>query len=107
MNWSDKWGTTTNLSSFDDEVTHLAEQGKSANVILLDFIKAFTTVSHSLLLDKLPSIELDKHVMQGVSNGLMGRAQRVIVNGLHRAGGQSLVGLHRDPSWLWYSVISW
>ena len=73
----------TNLISFYDKVTHSAGQGKPVNVTFLDFSKAFDTVSHSLLLDKMSSTQLDKHVTQQVSNWLMGRAQRVTVNGAY------------------------
>ena len=48
----------------------------------MDFGKAFSTVAHSIPLDKMSSPQLDKHVMQWVSNWLMGWSQRVIVNGV-------------------------
>ncbi|KAJ7409990.1 RNA-directed DNA polymerase from mobile element jockey-like protein [Pitangus sulphuratus] len=62
----------SNLISFYDKVTHLADQGKPADVIFLDFSKAFDTVSHRILLDKLSSKQMDKHTMWWVSNCLMG-----------------------------------
>ena len=72
----------TNLISFYDKVTHRADQGKPVDVIFLDFSEAFDIVSPSILLDKMSSIQLDKHIMQWVSNWLTGRAQRVIGNGV-------------------------
>uniref|UniRef100_A0A8B9I9X6 Reverse transcriptase domain-containing protein n=1 Tax=Anser brachyrhynchus TaxID=132585 RepID=A0A8B9I9X6_9AVES len=71
----------TNLISFYDKITHLVDQGKPADVIFLDFSKAFDTVSHRILLDKMSSIQLNKNIMRWVSNWLTGRAQRVVVNG--------------------------
>ncbi|GAB0205885.1 mitochondrial enolase superfamily member 1 [Grus japonensis] len=70
----------TNLVSFYDKVTHLVDQGKPVDVIFLDFSKAFDIVSHSILLDKMSSIQFDKNIVRWVSNWLMGWAQRVMVN---------------------------
>uniref|UniRef100_A0A493TS59 Reverse transcriptase domain-containing protein n=1 Tax=Anas platyrhynchos platyrhynchos TaxID=8840 RepID=A0A493TS59_ANAPP len=71
----------TNLISFYNNITHLVDQGKPADVIFLDFSKAFDTVSRRILLDKMSSIQLNKNIIRWVSNWLMGRAERVVVNG--------------------------
>ncbi|NXR34062.1 RTJK polymerase, partial [Zosterops hypoxanthus] len=47
----------------------------------LDFSKAFDTVSHSTVLDKLAAWGLDRSTLCWVRNWLDGRAQRVVVNG--------------------------
>ncbi|GAB0205052.1 mitochondrial enolase superfamily member 1 [Grus japonensis] len=70
----------TNLVSFYDKVTHLVDQGKPVDVIFLDFSKAFDTVSHSIFLDKMSSIQFDKNIVRWVSNWLMGCTQGVMVN---------------------------
>lgn len=41
----------TILIAFCDQVTNLMEEGKSVDVVYMDFNKAFHTVSHSLLLE--------------------------------------------------------
>ncbi|RMC03500.1 hypothetical protein DUI87_20699 [Hirundo rustica rustica] len=71
----------TNLVSFYDQVTRLVDAGKAVDVVYLDFSKAFDTVSHSILLDKLAAHGLDRSTLRWVRNWLDGRAQRVMVNG--------------------------
>ena len=43
------------LISFYEQVTCLVDEGKAVDVIYLNFSKAFFTVSHSILLEKLAS----------------------------------------------------
>ncbi|RMC22465.1 hypothetical protein DUI87_00779 [Hirundo rustica rustica] len=71
----------TNLISFYDQVTRLVDAGKAVDVVYLDFSKAFDTVSHSTLQDKLSACGLDKSTLHWVRNWLDGWAQRVVVNG--------------------------
>ncbi|KAK4821076.1 hypothetical protein QYF61_012418 [Mycteria americana] len=73
----------TNLISFYDKVTRLVDEGKSVDVVYLDFSKAFDTVSHGILLEKLAAHGLDGCTLRWVKNWLDGRAQRVVVNGVY------------------------
>ncbi|KAK4823938.1 hypothetical protein QYF61_008324 [Mycteria americana] len=73
----------TNLISFCDKVTRLVDEGKAVDVVYLDFSKAFDTVSHSILLEKLAAHGLDGCTLRWVKNWLDGRAQRVVVNGIY------------------------
>ncbi|KAK4817227.1 hypothetical protein QYF61_004138 [Mycteria americana] len=68
----------TNLISFYDKVTRLVDEGKAVDVVCLDFSKAFDTVSHSILLEKLAAHGLDGCTLRWVKNWLDGRAQRVV-----------------------------
>ena len=86
-----------NSRSFYDTYIHLAEQGKPADVIIEDFIRAFDTVSHSALLDRMSCIWLDRNRTWWVSCWPVGQAQRITVNGFHRADRWSLSGLPRAP----------
>ena len=71
----------TNLISFYDKVTCFVEEGKAVDVVFLDFVKAFDTVPHSILLVKLSNYEMSRFTVHWVKNWLKGRAQRVVVNG--------------------------
>ncbi|KAK4830328.1 hypothetical protein QYF61_010092 [Mycteria americana] len=73
----------TNLISFYDKVTRLVDEGKAVDVVYLDFSKAFDTVSHSILLEKLAAHALDSCTLRWVKNWLDSRAQRVVVNGVY------------------------
>ncbi|GAB0181547.1 mitochondrial enolase superfamily member 1 [Grus japonensis] len=72
----------TNLISFYDKVTRLVDEGKVVDVVYLDFSKAFDTVSHSILPEKLAAHGLDRCTLHRVKNWLDGWAQRVVVNGV-------------------------
>jgi len=56
------------------------DEGKPVDVIYLDFSKAFDSVSHSILLEKLVAHGLDGHTLCWVKNWLDGWAQKVVVN---------------------------
>ena len=70
----------TNLISFYNLVTHLVDERKAVDVVYLEFSKAFDTVSHSILLQKLAVHGLERYTLGWVRNWLEGRAQRVVVN---------------------------
>ncbi|KAJ7411578.1 hypothetical protein BTVI_48989 [Pitangus sulphuratus] len=53
----------------EGKVTHLADEGKLVDVIILDFSKAFDIVSPRILLDNMSNTQLDKHIMCGVPQG--------------------------------------
>ncbi|KAK4821041.1 hypothetical protein QYF61_012221 [Mycteria americana] len=65
------------------QVTRLVDEGEAVDVVYLDFSKAFDTVSHSILLEKLAAHGLDGCTLRWVKNWLDGRAQRVVVNGVY------------------------
>ncbi|GAB0205135.1 mitochondrial enolase superfamily member 1 [Grus japonensis] len=72
----------TNLISFYDKVIRLVDEGKAVDIVYLDFSKAFDTVSHSILLEKLAAHGLDGRMLCWVKNWLDGHTQRVVVNGV-------------------------
>ena len=60
----------TNLISFYDKVTHLVDEGKTVNVVYMNLSKAFDTVSHSILLEKLAVYGFDVCTLCWVKNCL-------------------------------------
>jgi len=60
----------TNLISFYDQVTRLVDEGKAVDVVCLIFSKAFDTVSHSILLEKLAARGLDRCTLHWVKKWL-------------------------------------
>ena len=72
----------TNLISFYDKVTCLVDEGKAVNVVYLDFSKAFDTVPHNILMEKLAAHSLDGRMLCWVKHWLDGWAQRAVVNGV-------------------------
>ena len=72
----------TNPISFYDQVTTLVDEGKAVDIVYQNFSKAFDTVSHSILLEKLSVCGLDRYTLCWVKNWLDGQAERVVVNGI-------------------------
>jgi len=72
----------TNLISFYEQVACLMDERKAVDGLCLDFSKAFDTVSHSIVPEKLAVHGLDGYTLCWVKNWLGGRAQRVVVNGV-------------------------
>ena len=60
----------------------MVHEGKAVDIIFLDSNKAFDTVHHSILLDKLSSCEMNRFMLHCVMKWLNGRAQRIVVNGV-------------------------
>jgi len=61
-----------NLISCYDQVAHLVDEGKAAEVVCLDCRKAFDTVPHNTLLEKLAAHALDECTLCWIKNWLNG-----------------------------------
>ena len=59
----------------------ILEQNAEVDTIFFDLKKAFDSVPHRPLLNKLVSMGLDSHILQWLGNYLYNRQQRVTVNG--------------------------
>ncbi|PKU44190.1 reverse hypothetical protein [Limosa lapponica baueri] len=71
----------TNLIAFCDAITGWLDEGRAADVIYLDFSKAFDTVSHNILIGKLRKCGLDEGTVRWIESWLCDRTQRVMING--------------------------
>ncbi|PKU39027.1 rna-directed dna polymerase from mobile element jockey-like [Limosa lapponica baueri] len=71
----------TNLIAFNDGITGWIDEGRAVDVVYLDFSKAFDTVSHSIITDKLRKCRLEEWTVRWIENWLKDRAQRVVIRG--------------------------
>ncbi|PKU48045.1 reverse hypothetical protein [Limosa lapponica baueri] len=69
------------VTNFCDAITGWLDEGRAADVIYLDFSKAFDTVSHNILIGKLRKCGLDEGTVRWIENWLCDRTQRVMING--------------------------
>ena len=70
---------TTNLVEYLDVATRLVDQGKAADIVYLDFAKAFDKVPRERLLAKLEAKGITGAILQWIRNWLSDRTQRVKV----------------------------
>ena len=73
--------TLTNLLVTLECWTSILEEGSGLDVIYLDYKKAFDTVPHQKLLQKLKGLRLDDVLTKWIEQFLLGRQMRVRVNG--------------------------
>ena len=69
------------------------EENKSADVIYLDFAKAFDKVDHGILLRKLISMEFSHNLINWIREFLLNRKQAVIVNGTRSPYHEAISGV--------------
>ena len=79
--FTNKRSCLTNLLEYVDYITNIIDNGDSADTIYLDLSKAFDKVSHSKLISKLRSYGVRNNLLNWISAWLVGRKQRVVLNG--------------------------
>ena len=76
-----KRSTVLQLLNVIDEWSLALDQGNDIDCIYFDFMKAFDTVAHKRLHNKLKAYSLSETVIKWIMDFLSNRRQRVIVNG--------------------------
>jgi hypothetical protein len=76
----------TNLLETLEYISKLLAEGKSIDLIYLDFAKAFDTLVHALLLELLPSYGFDDGINKWIRSFLYDRRQRVVLVSKFRTG---------------------
>jgi hypothetical protein len=69
----------TNLLETLDIITDAVKNGKSVDLVLLDFAKAFDKVSHAKLIQKLEAYGVNSLLVKWIKSFLTGRKQRVVI----------------------------
>ena len=73
--------TALQLLKVLDEWTETIDSGYGIDVVYMDFQKAFDTVPHKRLIEKLKAYGIGNDMISWTQNFLQGRKQQVIVNG--------------------------
>ena len=72
---------TTQLLYVLDHFTKHLDKGEPIDVIYLDFQKAFDSVPHQRLIQKLTSFGINGKILQSIKDFLWNRTQQVVLNG--------------------------
>ncbi|RMC07613.1 hypothetical protein DUI87_17089 [Hirundo rustica rustica] len=100
----------TILIAFYHKTTAWMDEGRAVHFVYLYFSKAFTTVSHKILIDRLRKWGLDEWTVRWIGNGLNSRSQRVIVAQGLAEGLSPVVSLklqYQAHPCLTYSSMTW
>ena len=73
--------TSTCLTDIKNTLLQNIDKGQITGLVFLDLTKAFDTLDHSVLLDKLASLGFSKASVQWFKAYLTDRTQSVVVNG--------------------------
>ncbi len=85
---SSQWGflsrrsTGTALLKVTTDWMQTLDNRESIMTVFFDLQKAFDSVPHQLLIEKLQSVQLNPYICQWVHNYLLQRQQRVVLNGV-------------------------
>ena len=75
--------TTLQLLHVVEKITSYIDNGHDTSITYLDFQKAFDSVPHKRLLQKLDAYRLEPQAITWIKDFLTDRSQTVVVNGVH------------------------
>ena len=77
---------TTQMIPFSSNLAFALNNSSRVDVVYFDFAKAFDSVNHDIILDKLKNqFSVDGLLLQFIKSYLQGREQRVVINGISSA----------------------
>jgi hypothetical protein len=76
-----------------DDWSKILDEGGTIDCVYMDFMKAFDTVPHKRLLEKIRSYGITDQVLGWISSFLTDRQQRVCINGKHSKWGTVTSGI--------------
>ncbi|KAJ8020472.1 RNA-directed DNA polymerase from mobile element jockey [Holothuria leucospilota] len=71
----------TQLSALVDDIMKILDNRSQADLIIMDFSKAFDTVPHQRLLNKLKHVGIRNNILNWIEKFLTNRYQRVLIDG--------------------------
>ncbi|TRZ17143.1 hypothetical protein HGM15179_009967 [Zosterops borbonicus] len=71
----------TCLIAFYDETATWIDEGRAVDIVYFSFSKAFSTVSHNILIGKLRKHGLDEWTVTWIENWVSARARRGVISG--------------------------
>lgn len=96
----------TNLIEFFDKITLSLDDGDPADIVFLDFAKAFDKVPTRALLKKVRAHGITGKVAAWIENWLTDRQQRVVLNGRYSTWKDVLSGVPQGSIWAQYCLQS-
>ena len=72
---------TTQMIPFASELSLCLNNSSRMDIIYFDFAKAFDSVNHDIILQKLKNYGIDGLLLQFIKSYLEGRSQRVVIGG--------------------------
>ena len=73
---------TTQLLTVYDEIGKHLNEGKQTDMIFLDFLKAFDSVDHNMVIYKLHKLGFSGKLLLWISDYLKDRSRRVVLDGV-------------------------